>query len=289
MAAQTKPDASGRKRTSAPPAPAPGGATRMPAASAARPLVEARGAPAQERTPRMTAYWTTLSALSLLCALLVVLVFLIVAHSDLAAAVSDLRRDPQSLSLRELALLVLSISTPLAAALTSYLSASLAVRLLRISLYLRRLHAYTEQRLRDGAPLYQRGIPPRVEPVSAAENAGPPAQRSASPGLPAQRLLSAGGPVLLTGEAGSGKTTALLALAYELSRPSALLPVFLGRRRLPVLVPLARWPVPMGKCYKSAHTWRIFRRRSRAMAAWVSPRACPAGSAIGVSCCCAIA
>lgn len=239
MPAQTPLDPSGRKRTSAPPPTSAGGATRMPPASTARPLVASRQAPAPHNAQRMTVYWPTLVALSLLCALLVVLVFLIVARVDLTTAVADLLRDPQSLSMRELALLVLSISSPLAAALTSYLIGAQVVRLLRISLYLRRLHAYSERRLRDGAPLYKRGIPPRVLPVSAGESASLPPQQATVSGLPVQRLLSAGGPVLLTGEAGSGKTAALLTLAHELTRPSALLPVFLGRRRLPVLVPLS--------------------------------------------------
>lgn len=182
--------------------------------------------------PRPNGYGPTLFALALLCALLALLILLIATPADLAAALHAARRDPSSLAPREIALLVLAGTIPLAAAIAGYVVAAQAVRLLRIWLYLGRLHAYVGRRLRSTATLYNRGLPPQVHPVNRDGQArgGPQA---------VQRLLGERAPVLLTGEPGSGKTAALLVLAYEQTRRRAVLPVFLARRRLPVLVPLA--------------------------------------------------
>ncbi|HEX6818748.1 MAG TPA: HEAT repeat domain-containing protein [Ktedonobacterales bacterium] len=234
MRAQTPPVSHARQQLSAPaPSQRAGSPTRIPS----RPPGQARSR--RNRQSRPGSHWPTVIALSLLCTVVAVLVFVQFAHSDLAVVSADVQRDPRDLSLREVALLVLTVSIPLATGLFCLLVGAQTVRLLRIFRYLRRLHVYTRRRLRGTAPLYQRGILPRVHPVTDVP-AAPMASTRLSPrdALPPQRLLSAGGPVVLTGEAGSGKMTALLSLAYELSRPSSVLAVFFGRRRLPVLVSL---------------------------------------------------
>lgn len=243
MRAQTQPDPHTRQQPghhpSTPPAldQRPSPPTRISSRPPVRP-------PARKNSQsRPKSHWPTLGALSLVCAVLALFGFLLLTHGELAVAISALRLDPRGLSLREMALLVLCVSIPLATGLFCFLVGAQTVRLVRIWLYLRRLHAYAGQRLRDTAPLYQRGILPRVQPVRnppAAQLAAGLASGKITPreALPPQRMLSAGGPVVLTGEAGAGKTAALLSLAYELSRPSKLVGVFLGRRRVPVLVPL---------------------------------------------------
>lgn len=236
MRVQTPPDPHTRQHPSAPPTPR--GRPGPPGRTPSRP--RHHGSP-----PRPKSYWPALAALSLLCAVAAGVGYVLLVHGEVGVAIHDLRYDPRGLSVRELALVVLCVSIPLATGLFCFLLGAQTVRLLRISRYLRRLHKYTGQRLRDSAPLYERGILPRVQPVPAHPAAQVPADRLTRDALVPQRMLSAGGPVMLTGEAGSGKSTALLSLAYELSRPSHLLGIFLRRRRLPVLVPLASHALDM--------------------------------------------
>jgi HEAT repeat protein len=188
--------------------------------------------PRRPRAERVSTYRPTLVTLALLCALLALLVLLIAQHAELGSAAHAFLRNPSSLAPREIALLTLAGAIPLAAAIAAYVIAAQAVRLLRIWLYLARLHAYVGRRLRTAAPLYSRGLSPRLQRIG---------RHGASPGesLPVRQVLRARAPVLLSGEAGSGKTTALLSLSYELTRRRATLPVFFGRQPLPVLVPLA--------------------------------------------------
>lgn len=182
---------------------------------------------------QVNAYRPTMGAVALLCALLALLVLFIAQHTELSAAAHALLRGgPEALAPRDVALLVLATAIPLAAAISAYILGSQGVRLLRIWLYLRRMHAYAGRRLRSSAPLYSSGLLPQVQRL------GPRAETQGEP-FAVHRLLSASAPVLLSGEPGSGKTTALLSLAYELSRRRAVLSIFFGRQRLPVLVPLA--------------------------------------------------
>ncbi len=193
-----------------------------------------RHAPRPTRTPlaRPSTYRATLLTLALLCGLLALLVLVIGEHTDLAAALQSARRDYTTLAPREIALLALAAAIPLAAAIAGYIAAAQSVRLLRISLYMRRLHAYTDRRLRASAALSSRGLALRIQPLNGDGDAD-------EADHPTQRLLEAPAPVLLSGEAGSGKTTTLLTLASQLTRRRAALAVFFGRRGLPVLVPLA--------------------------------------------------
>lgn len=131
-------------------------------------------------------------------------------------------------------LLALAAALPLGSTLASYILGRQALRLLRFSLYMRGLHRYIEQRLRASAPLYMRGISPAVQIAPGAAN------------MSAVRLLSQRGPLLLTGEAGAGKTVTLLTLAYELSRRRMVLRAFLGRGALPVLLPLSDFAAEPG-------------------------------------------
>jgi len=187
----------------------------------------------QPHAYRLNTYRSTMVAVALLCALLALLVLFIAQHTQFSAAAHALLRSgPDALAPRDVALLVLATAIPLTVAIGAYILGSQGVRLLRIWLYLRRLHAYTGRRLRASAPLYSRGLPPRVQRLG---------YRAEAQGelFAVQRLLSARAPVLLSGEPGSGKTTALLSLAFDLSRQRAVFAIFFGRQRLPVLIPLA--------------------------------------------------
>jgi hypothetical protein len=178
-----------------------------------------------ERAYKASAYRLSLSAAAVLLALLALLIVIIEEHGRFGAAVRALLAHPDVLTADQTRVLLEAGGIPLSCALASYLLASVAVRLVRITLYLRRLHRHVAQRL-TAAPLYMRGLLPRVQPPGQVESS------------PALRLLTVRGPVLLVGEAGAGKTTALLHLAYELSRRRAVVRVFFGRQPLPVLAPL---------------------------------------------------
>ena len=136
MRAQTPPDPQTRQHPgqhpSAPPAPSqwdqrPNPPTRIPSGAHGRApsynnaqrdsLHDSEHDFWRDVQPRQKSYWPILSALSLVGALLALLAFLMLTHGELAVATSDLRLDPRSLSLREVALLVLCASIPLATGL----------------------------------------------------------------------------------------------------------------------------------------------------------------------------
>jgi hypothetical protein len=129
--------------------------------------------------------------------------------------------------------LITAIALPLVVAALAYALASVALRGVRVMTYARARHAFTGQHLERHAPLYQAGMRPRL-------------LRYGRDGLPTSdegetltRLVAAYRGLLVLGNAGAGKTLALETLAYEHTRRRMWLPLILGRRALPVLVPLA--------------------------------------------------
>ena len=121
-----------------------------------------------------------------------------------------------------------------------YLLAAQGIRLLRLSLYLRRFHQAVGERLQRTAPLYRLS---HLERGANLPLAAPIDMRGRSLGKSASlsSALSEAPHTLLLGATATGKTTALLGVAYEASRTRELLPLFLGRRPLPLLISLPEY------------------------------------------------
>src|SRR5262249_2579106 len=129
---------------------------------------------------------------------------------------------------------------PLAAGALTYLLAAQAIRLLRLSIYLRRFHQAVGERLQRTAPLYRLS---HLERGGNLPHAAPIDMRGRSLGKPITlaSVLSEAPHALLLSATATGKTTALRGVAYEASRARELLPLFFGRRPLPLLISLPQY------------------------------------------------
>lgn len=123
--------------------------------------------------------------------------------------------------------------TAFAAPALAAAATGVAIRVLRLTLYVRRLHAHAENYLRTHAPLHGLGVVLEVVPF---DESGSPAATARS--RPLTRRLGAPGATLLLGESGAGKTSILYGLASTLTRKRTLASWLGSRRRLPVLISL---------------------------------------------------
>src|SRR5262249_6124062 len=123
---------------------------------------------------------------------------------------------------------------PLAAGALTYLLAAQTIRLLRLSIYLRRMHESIGKRLLQSAPLYRLRHHERAADLPLVATSDADGRLLGAPAALTQ-VIAHSPSTLLFGLAAAGKTTALLGLAYEASRRRELLPLFLGRRALPLL------------------------------------------------------
>ncbi|HEY7021427.1 MAG TPA: HEAT repeat domain-containing protein [Ktedonobacterales bacterium] len=182
-------------------------------------------------------YRATLLAFSALTILLTLFTVAIIEQDAVAqtirAALQDVTtlRDDETRVAAELTLI------PFAIGALTYLLAAQGIQLLRLSIYLRRFHQAADERLQRTAPLYRLS---HLERGGNLPHAAPIDMRGRSLGKPVTlaSVLSEAPHVLLLGATATGKTTALLGVAYEASRARELLPLFLGRRPLPLLISL---------------------------------------------------
>jgi hypothetical protein len=185
-------------------------------------------------------YRATLLAFSALTILLTLFTIAIVEQDAVAhtirAALQDVTalNDDETLVVAELTLI------PLAVGVLTYLLAAQGIRLLRLSLYLRRFHETVGERIQRTAPLYRLSY---LERRAHLPLAGPIDMRGRSLGKPVSlsSVLSEAPHALLLGASATGKTTALLGVAYKASRARELLPLFFGRRPLPLLISLPQY------------------------------------------------
>jgi HEAT repeat protein len=192
----------------------------------------------QKRAART--YRVTLLAFSTLTILLTLFIVAIIeqdaAAHTIRAALQDVTalNDDQARVAAELTLI------PLAVGALTYLLAAQGIRLLRLSIYLRRFHQAAGERLQRTAPLYRLS---HLERGGSLPLAAPIDMRGRSLGKPVSlsSVLSEAPHALLLGASATGKTTALLGVAYEASRARELLPLFFGRRPLPLLVSLPQY------------------------------------------------
>jgi hypothetical protein len=141
-----------------------------------------------------------------------------------------LLREPGHLSLGATLALTLALAVPLLAGAAAGFLAWQCARLLQLATYLDAVRRDADRRLR-GAALSHLGYVASGVPFAA----------SGLPGLEEVRLatlLGRGRGVLLLGDDGSGKSTALAAYAHALSGRRRLLPIAFGRLPLPIPVSL---------------------------------------------------
>ena len=188
------------------------------------------GSPAGSRDGDGISYRASLSLLAFLVACLTALVLVALEFSSLDPLLHEVTAGTQAPSATQIEQAAPLIVVPLLAALYAYLVGRWLIRLIRIQTYRRHLHGYLKQWLRTYAPFAVRGIAPPL--VTATSLDAPSSGRLVElADLVRKRQL-----VLLTGSAGSGKTVALHALAYELTRKRRLLRLWLGHAPLPVLL-----------------------------------------------------
>lgn len=170
---------------------------------------------------------------SLLATLVMGFTFLCVVlleRQAVGTALRELEAGPEQLSQANLIVLAQVVLVPVLCAIVAYSIAAQAIHLLRIALYRRALHRYAGTWLHTYAPLREMGIRLTGIPYSA----------SGTPRNGQERILdntsSAERSLILLGAEGAGKTTTLHALAYELTRRRALIPLYLRRIPLPILI-----------------------------------------------------
>ena len=185
-------------------------------------------------------YRATLLAFSALTILLTLFIVAIVEQDAVAHTIRAALQDVTALNDDETRVAAELTLIPLAVGALTYLLAAQGIRLLRLSLYLRRFHQAVGERLQRTAPLYRLS---HLERGANLPLAAPIDMRGRSLGksVSLSSALSEAPHTLLLGATATGKTTALLGVAYEASRARELLPLFFGRRPLPLLISLPQY------------------------------------------------
>jgi HEAT repeat protein len=185
-------------------------------------------------------YRVTLLAFSALTILLTLFTVAIIEQEAVAHTTRAAFQDVTALNDEETRVAAELTLIPLAVGALTYLLAAQGIWLLRLSIYLRRFHQAAGERLQRTAPLYRLS---HLERGANLPLAAPIDMRGRSLGKPVSlsSVLSEAPHALLLGASATGKTTALLGIAYEASRTRELLPLFFGRRPLPLFVSLPQY------------------------------------------------
>jgi HEAT repeat protein len=193
-------------------------------------------------------YRVALLTFASLATLLSLLVVAIVEERAVGGTLRAALRDVSALNDDETRVAAELTLIPLLVGVVTYVLAAQGIRLLRLAVYLRALHRATGERLRRTSPLLRLGHlntgadQRRVVPVDAQKGAhGKP--------TPLASAIARSSHTLLLGTAATGKTTALLGVAYEASRTRELFPTFFGRRTLPVLISLPQYAAASAGAY----------------------------------------
>lgn len=181
----------------------------------------------------VASYRGRLSLVALVAALVACAAVLIVERVGLNELVSQLRAPHPHLDVSGVALLARVGGVSLLFAVITYLLADMAIRLLRVAIYLRTLHTYAGRMLHTYGPLLSLGYDARLSELK------PDGQQPGSASLRAIEYLSSSRRTLLVGESGAGKSDALWGVAFELTRRRMWLRVFAGAASLPIIAPMS--------------------------------------------------
>ncbi|HEX8732637.1 MAG TPA: HEAT repeat domain-containing protein [Ktedonobacterales bacterium] len=190
-------------------------------------------APSTPAETRHDTYIGPLLTTAIMAALATLLVLVLLLGRQLTSAIADLQQGPAALA-AHLPLLMMVVAGPLVCATLAAFAMWRVIWITRVTHYMRVAHDYCGERLRRDAPLIALGFPPMGQSLAVGGEQRPGASRSAP------ELAASAPQMLLLGESGSGKTTALLTIAQSLSARPLWVRVILGVRResLPVLVAL---------------------------------------------------
>jgi HEAT repeat protein len=156
------------------------------------------------------------------------------AHTTLLRIWETLLRDPGQVGLGATLAVTMALTLPLLAGATAGFLAWQGARLLQLAHYLDAVHTAATDRLERAAPLSRLGYIARGMPFAANGLPGPEEVRLSA-------ILGRARGVLLLGDDGVGKTTALNDYAHALSGRRHLLAIAFGRRPLPIFLPLGRF------------------------------------------------
>ncbi len=187
--------------------------------------------PTPEVSERVT-YIGALLTVAIMAALTALLIIVLLMGQELSSALIDIEQGPAAI-LAHLQLLVTLIAGPLFCAALAALAMWRAIWVTRVTRYMRIIQDYCDERLRRDAPLLALGFAPAGR-LLVNDSRNTATQR------PAPDLLMSAPQTLLLGEAGSGKTTALLSTAKSLSARPLWARILLGVRHepLPILISL---------------------------------------------------
>ncbi|MDE3231162.1 MAG: hypothetical protein KGO05_14890, partial [Chloroflexota bacterium] len=182
---------------------------------------------------RRDTYVGPLLIAAIMAALAALLVLVLLLGRQLVSAIADLQQGPAALA-AHLPLLAMVVAGPLVCAALAAFAMWRAIWVTRVTRYMRTTHNYCVESLRRDAPLIALGFPPVGQSLAVGSAERPGASRSAP------ELAASAPQMLLLGESGVGKTTALLTIARSLSARPLWVRAILGVRSesLPVLVAL---------------------------------------------------
>lgn len=191
----------------------------------------AASSPSPEVGQRAT-YTGALLTTSVMAALAALLLIVLLMQNELSSVLADLAQGP-TVILAHTRTLAILIAGPMLCAALAALAMWRTIWVLRFTGYMRFIHTYCSDKLRRDAPLLPLGFAPRGRLLD--ETTDPLASDHAL-----ADLLADNPQALLLGEAGAGKTTALLTFAQTLSARSVWSRLVFGVRResAPLIVSL---------------------------------------------------
>jgi HEAT repeat protein len=185
----------------------------------------------EDEVNTLTTYRGMRALVALMIALLVLLCLVIVQYTSLTAALHALRRAPSALDAGAILTLSSTVLLPMLAGALTYSGMAPAIHLTRLALYSIRLHQAIARDL-GRMPLVMLGLTMRATRFATESATGED--------IVLAQALAAPDSLLLLGESGSGKTTALYRIARSASQPQHLLTTWRRGQMLPVLLSLAQ-------------------------------------------------
>ncbi|GEM_PF-2046053 len=177
-------------------------------------------------------YRGSILVISTLAALPVFFAVLALQRNALDPALQDIATHGLQVSATTQTFLLLVLGIPVGVAIGLGIILTLAIHLFRYAIYANALHADLSRQIKRYTPLYRNGPLPQFIHFDAH---GKPVPTKSLPLLEALQTLPH---VLLVGESGTGKTTALMAIAHHLSSKRQTFRLAFGKALIPVYIQL---------------------------------------------------
>lgn len=203
------------------------------------------------RVDTVATYRGRMSLIALVAGLFAGGALIVVQRQRLHRFIHELRGPHARVDVAEILLIARFSAIPLAIGILAYLLADQTIRLLRLIVYLRSLHAYAARALRIHAPLHAVGYETRFLTSTGGSPNSERARRPHDAVMSARRLLVAGAE-------GSGKSVALWSVVYERTRRRYWLPTYTGASPLPIMAPLVAYAEAQSE---TAESWAVYLAR----------------------------